>query len=167
MIRWVVYLLRIFKMFHGLMNSPVLVLEEYWLEKTNSVENPVSLPLCGPQIPHGLAWDRTCTTAADFLKKVTKLVMFPSQSASQRAWMIRCGRHDQLDGVNCGHVEDKDDDSDTWFCSNGDPIWPLRITLLCLCEEQSPTLSRSLVCRRPVEAVASLIISERQNECDF
>ena len=167
MIRWVVYLLRIFKMFHGLMNNSVLVLDEYWLEKTYSVENPVSLPLCLPQIPHGLAWDRTCTAAAAFLKTLTKLVMFPSQSPSQRTWMIRCGGYDQLDFVICGHDEDKDDDSDTWFCLNGGPIWPLSVTLLCLCGEQSPTLCRSLVCRRPVEGVASLILSERLSECDF
>jgi len=101
--------------------------EEYWLEKTISVENPVSLPLCLPHIPHELVWDRTCTAAAAFLKKVTKLVMFSSQGLSKRAWTIRCGRRDQLDDVNCGHGEDDDDDSDTWFSSTGGPIWPLSI----------------------------------------
>jgi len=53
--------------------------------------------------------------------------------------MVRYGRHDQLDDVNCGHDEDDDDDdeSDTWLSSTGGPIWPLSIKLLCLCGEQN------------------------------
>jgi hypothetical protein len=144
-----------------------IVLEEYWLEKTNYAEKPVSLPLCRPQIPHRLPWDRTCKAAAASLKEATKLVMFCTQGLSKGTWMIRCGRRDQLDDVNCGHDEDDDDDSDTWFSSTGGPIWSLSIKLRCLCGGQIPTLSRSLVCRRPVEGVASPIISERQSECDL
>jgi hypothetical protein len=145
----------------------VLVLEEYWLEKTNSMENPLSLSIYRPQIPHGLAWDRTCTAAAAFLQKATKLNMFTSHGLSKGTWMIRCGRHDQLDDVNCGHDEDDDDDSDTWFSSTDGPIWPLGIKLRCLRGEQIPTLSRSLVCRRPVEGVASPIISESKANTIF
>lgn len=48
-------------------------------------KKPFTFPLLPPLIPHGLAWDRTCTAAAAFLTKVTKLIMFSSQGLSKGA----------------------------------------------------------------------------------
>jgi hypothetical protein len=38
--------------------------EWYWQEKTEELgEKPVPVPLCPPQIPHGLTWERTRASA--------------------------------------------------------------------------------------------------------
>jgi hypothetical protein len=49
--------------------------EWYWQRKSGALgETPVSVPLCPPQIPHGLTWTRTWTSAV----RIRRLVVWSS-----------------------------------------------------------------------------------------
>jgi hypothetical protein len=63
--------------------------EWYWQGKTEGFgENPVPVPLCLPQIPHLLSWERTRTSAMRSRQLTTRSVTRPAiaDSFSREGW---------------------------------------------------------------------------------
>jgi len=65
-----------FALFFSLPTRSQISMGHCWIdsnrEKTEALgETPVPVPLCPPQIPHGLAWDRNRTAAATFWRLTT------------------------------------------------------------------------------------------------
>jgi hypothetical protein len=56
-------------------------------------EKPVLVPLCPPQISHGLAWDRTCASAVIKSKSGYTLVTLPCTVTPYRDNVVRTRDH--------------------------------------------------------------------------